>query len=396
MNQFLLLPLADLTDLKSIRAEFEKATLKGKPDLEPQVAVENVRRALAEAIHRAAYPPLHKSLAELLHEIHDRHELIEGERPRDRGDAAEWDEQLATAIEAALSNDTARILGNGWLGEALIGPRLYEAAVRDKTAASAATILATSYYAALPAIAVGLSEDDIMAAARRRIRGAAAPPPPAAGDPQQAVAMLAEHLRDLDDLGRLPDLAGFAQELELIGDYDEVLTPGALQRSGLDPEIQPHIAAYRGTGGAGWAKQLILVALDAPEPEQASETTPTPKASVEAPEPPAEAQLPAATRKRNRQPSDREAVAAGGPALPRAHIKSVAGALVLIAEHAGKSGRDLSEALGVTQTNWSKMSTGKMPPALSRDQLSILADAIKADYVGLGEAVDRIEKALLA
>jgi len=399
---FVLPPLADLADLKTIRADFEKATLKGKADLEPQVAVETARSTLAGCIHRAVYPPLHKALVDLFEEAHDRHDLIEGERPRDRGDAAEWDERLATAIENALGNDTARVLGNGWLGEALIGPRLYEAAVREKTAASAAYILATNVYAILPAVAVGLTDDDIMAAARRRTLGnvnthaiLAPKQEPAGGDPAVAVRDLADHLRDLADLGRTPDLKVLAQELELIGDYDEVLTPGALQRSGLDEGIQIHVAAFREANGSEWASKLVLRALDAPKTIEAPEGASEAKASVEPPEPAAEASPPAVGRKRIRKPSGEGAAAAGGP-IPRKHVKSVAGALVLIATHAGKSGRDLAEALGVTQTNWSKMVTGKMPPMLSRDQVGILAEAIKADYVGLGEAVDRLEKAMLA
>lgn len=387
--------LAELADLKSIRAAFEKNTLRGKPDLEPAAAVESVRRILADAIHRAVYPVLQARLIELLHEAYDAFELMEGERPADRNAAAEWDERLATAFEGRLGSDLGRTLGQGWLGEALTGPRLDNATIREKTAESAAFQLA-KHYSDLPVTAVGLSEDDIMAAARLRIMRAAKPaaPPAATGDPAMAVAMLAAYLRDLRDLGRHPDAGGLAQEIELIGDYDDVLTPAALARLGLDAEAAPHIAAYRLATGPTWTETLLQAAAMRLDEGRPLTSTETPEAT---PEPPVAAEPPKRKRIRNRSRTDGAAapVPASGT-IPRAHLKSITGALQLIAAHAGTSGRELATALGVSQTAWAKMSNGKETPTLSRDQLAGLTQIIEADRDGLVEAVARLEKAALA
>lgn len=392
--------LAELADAKLVRAEFEKQTLRGKPDLEPGPAVESVRRILADVLHRAVYPPLSQQLTELLNDAYEGHELMEGERPADRDEAAEWDERLATVFEGRLGSELGRHLGQGWLGEALTGPRLDNPEIRKKTAEAAAFQLA-KLYAALPATAVDLSEDDIMAAARRRIMNTAAPPPataPAAGDPMAAVGILASYLRDRNDVGRMPRPDSLMQELELIGDYDEVLTPAALQRSGLDPEIQPHAAAYRLANGPTWAEKLLQAAVERLDEEPPLTPAETPEATPEAP---VTAERP--KRKRVRRPAADGAAGEAAPAptpasgaIPRAHLKSISGALQLIAAHAGTSGRELAAALGVSQTTWAKMSNGKEPPMLNRDQITGLTQMIEADRDGLVEAVSRLEKAALA
>ena len=387
--------LGELANPASIRAEFEKRTLQGKRDLpDLEAARTAVQEILANVVAAAVWPELSKQLRDGFEEVFDRHELIRDARPL-RGDAMiEWDEALSQAMEGWLGPDVPKVLGRGWVGEMMDGPRLHEATVRTRIAEDCARRLAAALGNEPPlaiALALGLGYEDLDAAARLRVVQAAQPATPdwTTGDPEEAVVQLGSHLRDLADLGRSPDKASFLQELELIGDYDAVLSPGAVKRLGLDDALAEHIVAYRGAvGGTKWAETLFQEALEAPEPEPVDDTAEAPEAL---PEPPKPAEKPKPRRGRPRLDAKRPA---GRPA-DRERRKQLERALLLINAHSGTSGRDIAEHLGITQTNWSRMTSGKMDPRLDDTQLEKLIANAEAHIAGLQEATRNIQDVML-
>lgn len=200
-----------------------------------------IERLFEDTIAGAVQASVHPQIQEAIQEAIDGFTLVEDGRPEDPTAAVAWDEKAGNVMEELLSGDIAKALGQGWLGENTIGPRFDNPETLERIATEAAVGVGKHYATISTPEAIGLNALELEAFApkligipasldRRKGKNAAAPKV----DKATRARVVLSAVAGLLNLFAAHELE---PELDLIGDYDDVLSPGAIERLGIKDAV---------------------------------------------------------------------------------------------------------------------------------------------------------------
>lgn len=237
-------PLSEIVSVQTVARQFEKVLASTKERFPAESQAQNyIEGIFADHIAAAVSGSVLPQIETTLLEAYDTYEMIEGSRPDDPVAAVAWDEKLGETIEPLLASDIAIALGQGWLGENTIGPKFHEPGTIERIAIEAAAGFGKHVASTTTPEAVGLHQADLLEKAKLlvgipvsldRRGGKNAPKKTTPADRATRAKVVLSAVAGLL-LAHKPE--ELIPELDLIGDFDEVLSPGAAERLGIRDQV---------------------------------------------------------------------------------------------------------------------------------------------------------------